>query len=119
MTPNLNYNNDDSGYLTEETSVILERFQNLRLSTQGRRSRKVPMSVLDEELRKLHEEMRISMNKMKSIIKDFGICLKNCFRYGSQNALRKALKNDRNLLVNRNEAKKYKYSKQCLIKIRI
>ena len=115
MNKGANYFQDE--YLSEESSVIIEKVRDLRLSTAGNKNRRVSMKVLDEELRRLHEEKGISMNKMRKVIRDFGICLKNCFQYGSPSKLRKALKNDRSLLVNRNEAKKYKYVKNCLIMV--
>ena len=90
---------------------------NLRLSTEGRPHRKIPLQQLDDELRYLHEAEGISMTKMRRVIKELGICLTNCFRYGSEEQLRKALLNNRKLLIKRSIAKKYKYVKNCLIQI--
>jgi hypothetical protein len=110
------YNID--GYESDESSYIIDAMENLRLTTEGKRVyRKISLHQLNEELKKLHELRWISMKKMAFVLKSLGICLSNCVRYGNQKLLRAALKNNKKLLINRNEAKKFKYVKQCLIQI--
>ncbi len=112
-----NTQNYNDGYLSGESSYIVDAMANLRLSTEGRPHRKIPLQQLDDELRNLHETKGISLTKMRRVIKELGICLTNCFRYGSEDKLRKALKNNRKLFINRNFAKEFKYVKSCLIQI--
>ena len=50
MKTNINYYQADDCYLSDESSIILDKLQNLRLSTEGKRSRKVPMEALDDKL---------------------------------------------------------------------
>jgi hypothetical protein len=44
-----------------------------------------------------------------------GICLYDCYEYGSPHALRQALICNPGLIVPKVKAKKYKYARMCLI----
>ena len=95
-----------------ETSTVTSSINTLQLGN-GRRN--VSLDRLNRELETLHESMGISLTKMRRIIKNKGICLKNCVEYGSKQALQRKLRSNPRLILNRNQAKRYKYVKNCLI----
>tara|TARA_B100001094_G_scaffold215980_1_gene210105 strand:+ start:717 stop:1055 length:339 start_codon:yes stop_codon:yes gene_type:complete len=72
---------------------------------------------LDDHLKTLHNEHNGSFSAFKKDIRTKGICLKNMFSYGSLSRLRSALRKDDSLVVNKEEAKQYKYVKLCLVNI--
>ena len=75
----------------------------------------MPLSVIEDMLEALHEELGTSMTKFKKWIKEKGICLRNCKEYGSEAALRLVLQHNKKLIVPRQQAKEYKHVKMCLV----
>lgn len=73
------------------------------------------LDLLNENLKKLHVSKGLSMKAIKGIIGAKGICLKNSKEYGSKSQLTKKLKNNKRLRVKREEMKKYKYARHCLV----
>ena len=95
-----------------ETRTVTSSINALQVGN-GRRN--VSLERLNRQLETLHESMGISLTKMRKIIKNKGICLKNCVEYGSRQALQRKLRSNPRLTLSRNKAKRYKYVKSCLI----
>eukprot|EP00386_Alphamonas_edax_P005690 GDKI01018498.1.p1 GENE.GDKI01018498.1~~GDKI01018498.1.p1 ORF type:complete len:101 (+),score=42.21 GDKI01018498.1:1-303(+) len=75
----------------------------------------VPLDELEERLVEAKEEMGISMKKFSDVVKNKGVCLKNCRKYGSISDLRIELRMEKKLIVSKYAAKEFKHVKQCLI----
>eukprot|EP01006_Ploeotia_vitrea_P000758 TRINITY_DN103602_c0_g1_i1.p1 TRINITY_DN103602_c0_g1~~TRINITY_DN103602_c0_g1_i1.p1 ORF type:complete len:469 (-),score=54.03 TRINITY_DN103602_c0_g1_i1:25-1359(-) len=71
------------------------------------------LAVLDDQLHQLHKEQGVTMTKMRQVIAEFGYCLTNCKKYGSE--LRTALRKNKKLIIHKAQAKEYSYVKKCLI----
>ena len=62
-------------------------------------------------------ESEESFSAFKREIYKNGICLGNMHSYGSASKLRSALRKNKGLVVNKNDAKRYKYVKMCLVNL--
>ncbi|CAE8643507.1 unnamed protein product [Polarella glacialis] len=97
-----------------ETGSVSSKFGDLFEAYSGRR---VPLGVLDNELRELHEQSGISWNKFRLVIKSRGICLTNCQEYGSPWALAEQLRMNEKLIMSKQRAKAYRHVKACMIQV--
>ncbi|KAL3160323.1 hypothetical protein ABBQ38_009712 [Trebouxia sp. C0009 RCD-2024] len=75
------------------------------------------LAELEKHLQIWFESGVMSMTTFKKQLRDHAICLGNFTAYHSQQALKHALRTDRDLIVSRKKAKKYKFVKQCLTRL--
>ena len=74
------------------------------------------LKAIDAELERLCREIG-SMKKLKQLVNEHGVCLKNAKQYGSAIKLQTKLRHNRALLVRKEDAKEFKFAKQCLVTI--
>ena len=95
-----------------ESSTITSELASLSAEANGDF---VKLARLNEKLQNMHQNMGITMKKMTEVIKDKGICLKDCKEYGP--GLRAALRRNKKLLIPRSEAKQFQFVKKCLTRV--
>ena len=72
------------------------------------------LSVIEEELAALKLELG-SMNKLANEVQERGICLRDGSEHGAN--LRRALRSQKALTVNKELAKQYKHARKCLVSV--
>jgi len=95
-----------------ESSTITSELADLSAEANGEF---VKLARLNEKLQNMHQNMGITMKKMTEVIKEKGICLKDCKEYGP--GLRAALRKNKKLLIPRSEAKQFQFVKKCLTRV--
>lgn len=113
-------------YTYEETvDYIKEYFQYLRDDLKKfTYSQRIDLHDLNKEMEQLYYDTGLKLKDFREVIKDLGICLRNCVCYGSQERLRKVILESKksksgrsSLTIHKEDAKRFFYVKSCLIEL--
>jgi hypothetical protein len=73
------------------------------------------LAEVEKKLEALKIENKWSMNRLADEVKRRGICLRSGKEYGGQSKLRKAMNQDLDLIVRKEEVKAFPHAKKCLV----
>ena len=109
----------------EETVEYIEDFfYYLREDLKHTHRKRITLNDLNYELKQLYHYCDIDIKTFSAIIKDLGICLRNCVSYGTQERLKQVLiestrsnTGESRLIIRNDDAKRFYYAKSCLIHV--